>query len=126
MESKVSQVFTLLQECAEQKLLPFKKFDELEPGRSYKINRFMLIHSNYGTKLAIEAQNIDENGGFFILCLPERFNMMANSTRVEQLNSTADKGYMYYVGKNPKQNNRIMIEFTETEAENNMSIDVPY
>lgn len=126
MESKVSPAFTLLQECAEQKLLPFKKFDDLEVGRAYKINRFLLIHSMYGTKLAVESQDSDEYGSCFIICLPDRFRIMANPTRVDQLNATKDKGYMVYGGKNPKQKNRIMIEFPEMEAEQNISKDVPY
>lgn len=134
--ASISTSYAMLQDCARQNTVPFKKFDELQIGSWYKIEKFVLVHSTFGVKLAVRALNTAEYGGCFIINLPERFNLMANAEKVTQLNADEDKGYMYYGGKDILRKNRILISFEKHQLDAELlikseegvqqSMDVPY
>lgn len=106
-----SAAYVMLQECALQNTIPFKRFDDLEVGKCYAIDKYLLIHGPFGTKMAIRASNTNAMGGYFIINLPDRFKAMANQEKVEELNRDENKGFMYYGGKDIGRKNRIIIYF---------------
>lgn len=113
MDSKVVALYSLLHQCAQQNLIPFKKFDELGIEKCYLIDRFVVLHSPFGVKLGVIIACEDE--GSFILNLPDRFKPMANQNKVDELNSVENKGYLYYGGKERQHKNRIILAFPEKQ-----------
>lgn len=124
--------FNMLQGLARWNTVPFKRFDDLEVGRWYQIDKFLLTNGQFGIKLAARIKNTAEFGGLFVINLPDRFKVMAKPEVLEELNVAADKGYMYYGGKDAFRKNRIILDFSKEQfhqsAENgvNESVDVPY
>lgn len=114
--STMSAAFSMLQDCALQNTVPFKRFDDLQTGSWYRIEKFMLIHSSFGTKLAVRIKNTAAYGGRFIINLPDRFIVMAEQEKVDQLNADEDKGYMYYGGKDFSRKNRILVSFEKHQV----------
>lgn len=105
----------MLQECAIQNTIPFKRFDDLEVGKCYAIDKYLMIHGPFGTKLSIRAINSSAMGGYFIINLPERFKAMATQEKVDELNREENKGFMFYGGKDFGRKNRIILYFGKDE-----------
>lgn len=127
--------YVMLQDCARQNSVPFRKFEDLEIGRWYGIDKFILIHSPFGMKIAVRIKNTAEYGGCFMINLPDRFKVMASQEKVDELNAEEDKGYMYYGGKDFSRKNRIIVGFEKQRFNADLqvkadiiaeSMDVPY
>lgn len=103
--------YVILQDCAHQNTVAFKRFDDLPIGSWYLIEKFILIHSPFGVKLAVRVKNKVEYGGCFIINLPDRFKLMAEQGKIDELNAEEDMGYMHYGGKDYARKNHILISF---------------
>lgn len=88
-----------------------KKFDNLKVGE-YFVKSFSLKENQYGLQVYVE---IDD---FFII-LPKRFSDKINShEQIEELNSKKFK--VVYHGKNAKEGNRVMLDFTPLDEQSEM------
>lgn len=136
-----SSAYAMLQECARQYMVPFKRFDELEANRWYQVDKYILTHGAFGTKMAVRIKNIAAYGGQCLINLPDRFKFNSTQVIVDELNAEEEKGLMFYGGKDAARKNRINIDFDKHQLNNIVaaaaaqafhhsteigSIDVPY
>lgn len=89
-------------------LIPFIKFDSLEIGREYSIDRFELIaDTKFGPSIVVY---IDGD----MLYLPKRFlKIFKTAEQIENLNKK--NHVMTYNGRDPLNSNRILVEFDVAE-----------
>lgn len=83
----------------------FKSFKDLAMGE-YLINRFTFVDTNFGKRVRIDVDG-------FYMYLPERFSTLTEA-EITTLNSS--QKIMIYSGKDAKHQNRLLLDFQETEA----------
>lgn len=80
---------------------PFKSFKDLQEGK-YKVERFDLVETNFGDRVRIKTNDA-------YMYLPERYAEEMTEEVINELNTSSVT--MIYSGKDPENQNRLMLDF---------------
>lgn len=84
---------------------PFMSFKDLEVGE-YAVEKFDLLETTYGVRIRIQLKDC-------FLFLPQRYAEAIGETEIKDLNLSSV--IMTYAGKDPINQNRLMLDFNVQE-----------
>lgn len=89
--------------CGKKTSKSYKSFKDLDAGE-YIVYDFSWIQTSHGRRIRVTLDD-------YFMYLPERFSTSLDDAEIAELNSSPK--VMVYGGKNPSENNRLILDFHE-------------